>query len=147
VAEEKSNEPGGLEKVLLSLADKAAKKTAEEGSKGSSFVVYIVITAVISIGFALLGWRAVMAKRKSAQLEYELRVQEEEKARLAEDAELAKNKVDRESAMKAVSSLSVDIANIKDRLAANEAEMKERARLLAKVAGWKELTVVNGRRG
>jgi hypothetical protein len=146
VAEEKTNESEGLEKVLLSLADKAAKKTTKEGSKGSSFVVYIILTAVISLGFALLGWKAVRAKRKSAQLEYELRVQEEEKIRLAEDAKLSKNATDRDAAIKTVGSLSIDIAGIKDKLETNEAKAKERAILLAKVAGWEELTVVNGKK-
>lgn len=143
--EDQKAESGGIGSLLLDLADKAAKNTGKEDQKGSSFPVYIIMASIVVIGFAIMGWLAVRAKRKAAQLEYKLRLQEEEHKRAAEALKTTQDAATRAEAESKVSSLSGSIKDLKEKLASNEAESKERARVLATASGWDDLVVVSGK--
>lgn len=130
--------------MLLDLAGKAAGKV--EGSNGSSLPVYIIFTALAVLCFALVGFLAVRAKRKTAQLEYELRKKEEEQKRLAEQVKLEESEIRREVATKLSHELIEDINGLKKEIAASEASSLERAKALAQATSWDDLVVVDKRK-
>lgn len=141
--DKKELESGGLEQLLLDLVDKAAGKA--EDSKGSSLPLYLIVTAVVVICFAIVGWMAVRAKRRAAQLEYDLRKKEEEQKRAVEQAQLAQNADERALAEAKVDGLTEDIQRLKGELELNEVAAAERAKTLAQAASWDDLVVVDKR--
>lgn len=142
--DKKELESGGLEQLLLDLVDKAAGKA--EDSKGSSLPIYLIITAAVVICFAIVGWMAVRAKRRAAQLEYELRKKEEEQKRAVEQAQLTQNADERVLAEAKIDCLIEDIEKLKGELELNEAAASERAKALAQAASWDDLVIVDKRK-
>jgi hypothetical protein len=63
VTNEEQVEPGSskLLNSLLELSNKASGKS-EDASSGSSFPVYIILTGLVMLGFAIMGWLAVRAR-------------------------------------------------------------------------------------
>jgi len=144
VADDKKElESGGLEQLLLDLVNKAAGKA--EDSKGSSLPVYLIVTAAVVICFAILGIVAVSARRRAAQLEYELRMKEEEQKRLVEQAKLEQDASRRAEAESSIDSLTEDVQRLKGDLELNEAAAVDRAKALAKAASWDDLVIVDKR--
>ena len=142
--DKKELENGGLEQLLLDLVDKAVGKG--EASKGSSLPVYVIITGLVVILFAVVGFMAVRAKRRAAQLEYELRKKEEEQKRLAEQAQLEQDATKRAAAEDEIDTLTVDIQGLKEKLEANELAAQERAKALAQATSWDDLVIVDKRK-
>lgn len=135
---------GGATQLLLDLADKAAGKA--EDSKGSSAFLFVVLAGLAAICFAIVGFMAVSAKRRAAQLEYELRKKEEEQKRVAEEAKLAQNDADRNTAQAKVHELIEGIAGLKKEVEANEAAAFQRTKALAQATTWDDLVVVDKRK-
>jgi uncharacterized protein HemX len=141
--DEQLAESSGLGSLLLALANKAARAAEEEGPKGSSFPTYLLLAGLVVLGFAIMGWMAVRASRKAAQLEYKLRLQEEDKKRAQEAATLNKNAVRREDAEVVAQNLEASIQALQGELAAIKDEAAERARVLASAASWGDISVVS----
>lgn len=137
-------ESGGLGQLLLDLADKASGKA--EGSKGSSLPAYIVFTGLVVICFAIVGFLAMRAKRRAAQLEYELRQKVEAQKRLEEVARLEENEAKRTVATKLVHEAIEQVEGLKKELAAHEAASAERVKALAQATSWDDLVVVDKRK-
>ena len=89
---------------------------------------------------------AVRAKRRAAQLEYELRKKEEEQKRLAEQAQLEQDATKRAAAEDEIDTLTVDIQGLKEKLEANELAAQERAKALAQATSWDDLVIVDKRK-
>jgi uncharacterized protein HemX len=135
---------GGATQLLLDLADKAAGKA--EDSKGSSVFAFVLFAGLAALCFAVVGWMAVSAKRRAAQLEYELRLKEEEQKRVAEQAKLAQNEADRTKAQAQVHELIESIEGLKKEVAGNEAAALKRVQALAQATTWDDLVVVDKRK-
>ena len=142
--DKKELESGGFEQLLLDLVDKAAGKT--EGSKGSSLPVYLIITGLVVICFAIVGFVAVRAKRRAAQLEYELRKKQEEQKRAAEQVKLDADATKRAEAEKSVASLETYIQGLKEELKATEDASVARTKALAAATSWDDLVIVDRRK-
>lgn len=140
----KEPESGGLEKLLLDLADKAAGKA--EDSKGSSLPVYLIFAGLAVVCFAILGFLAVRAKRKAAQLEYELRLKAEEQKRAVEQALLEQDAARRDEAVKQAHELAEDVERLKKEVAANEEAAAARTRALALATSWNDLVIIDKRK-
>ena len=134
-------EPGGLQQLMTSLADKAAGKA--EDSKGSSVLTFVVFATLTAICFAILGWIAVSDKRKAAQLEYELRLKEDEQKRIAEQVKLTQNEAIRTAAQNQIQVLTKSVEELKKSVADNEDASVNRAKSLAQAATWTDLQVVD----
>lgn len=143
VDERKELESGGFEQLLLELADKAARRV--EDSKGSSFPVYIILTGLVMFGFAIMGWLAVRARRRSAQLEYELRKKKEEQEQAAERAALVINADMRSSAESRVQVLSSEVRQLQLKIDENRNKAADRAKALAQASSWADLVIVDKR--
>jgi len=137
-------ESGGPEKLLLDLADKAAGKA--EDSKGSSFPVYIIFTCLAVVCFAVVGFLAIRARRRAAQLEYELRVKIEEQKRAVEQVLLEQNATKRDVAAKQAHELTEDVERLKKEVSANEEASSKRAKTLAEATSWGDLVVIDKRK-
>jgi uncharacterized protein HemX len=146
VTNEEQVEPGSskLLNSLLELSNKASGKS-EDASSGSSFPVYIILTGLVMLGFAIMGWLAVRAKRQAAQLEYELRKKEEELARSREQVKLDQDAEIRKTAEGKVAGLTSSIQELKEKLQVIEVDAADRARALAKATSWNDLVVTGGR--
>lgn len=141
---DQATESGGLEQTLLNLADKASGRA--EGSKGSSFPAYIVFSILAVICFSVLGFLAVRAKRRVAQLEYEIRQKNEEQKRMEEKAKLEADRDKRNAAILLAHDLAEGIDGLKKELAAHEASSAARAKALAKATSWDDLVIVDKRK-
>lgn len=130
--------------LLLDLADKAAGKAAD--SKGSSVFAFVLFAALAAICFAIVGLSAVAAKRRAAQLEYELRKKEEEQKRALEQVKLETNQVKRDDAMLLAHNLIEEIDGLTKQVEANEAEAVARTKALAQATTWDDLVVVDKRK-
>jgi hypothetical protein len=142
--ETKEAESGGLEKLLLDLADKAAGKA--EDSKGSSLPIYVIFAGLAVVCFAILGFLAVRAKRKAAQLEYELRLKVEEQKRAVEQVLLEQDVAKRNEAAGKAQELVVDVERLKKEVAANEAAAAARTKALAQATSWNDLVIIDKRK-
>lgn len=141
--DKKDQESGGIEQLLLNLVDKAAGKGGD--SKGASFPVYVVLTGVVCLLFALVGFMAVRAKRRAAQLEYDLRKKDEEQKRLAEQLLLEQNDTKRAEAEDQVTKLTDDIQGLKKELEVVGSAAADRSKALAQAASWDDLVLVDKR--
>jgi hypothetical protein len=140
----KELESGGFEQALLALVDKAAGKA--EDSKGSSFPVYLILTGLVMLGFAISGWLAVRARRRSAQLEYELRKKHEEQLEAVERATLIISADMRSSAESKVQVLSSEIRQLQLKITENSSKSADRAVMLAQATSWSDLVIVDKRK-
>jgi len=133
--------------LLVDLVKVATeKKKDSEGSSGSSsLVVYLIVTALAVIGFSILGWLLVRARREAARLAYELRKKEEEQKRAAEDHKLAQNAADRNEAHKKVKALEEEILGLKKKLEEQKAAQAERTKELEAITSWDDLVIVDKR--
>jgi uncharacterized protein HemX len=129
--------------LLLNLADKAAGKA--EDSKGSSVFAFVLFAALAAVCFAMVGWMAVSARRRAAQLEYELRAKAEEQKRLEEQSKLLQNDAARAEAQTKIHNLIESIDGLKKGIADNEAEAVARVKALASASSWNDLVVVDKR--
>jgi uncharacterized protein HemX len=128
------------------LVDLVKAATERKGSSsggsppsGSSLVVYLILTAIAVIGFSVLGWLLVRARREAAKLAYELRKKEEEQKRVAEDHKLAKTAEERKKAHSRVHALEAQIKVLREKLEAQKAAHAERTKSLEAVTSWEEL--------
>jgi hypothetical protein len=142
--DKKELESGGVEQLLLDLVGKAAGKGGD--SKGSSLPVYVIITGFVCILFAIVGFLAVRAKRRAAQLEYELRKKEEEQKRLVEHAKLEQNAETRAEAESKIDELTVGIGELKEQLEVVGNAAAERTKALAQATSWDDLVIVDKRK-
>ena len=142
-SDKKELESGGFEQLLLELADKAARKV--EDSKGSSFPVYLILTGLVMLGFAISGWLAVRARRRAAQLEYELRKKKEEQLEAAERAALIISSDARASAESKVKVITSEIQQLQLKITENESKAADRAKALAQATSWSDLVIVDKR--
>jgi len=132
--------------LLVNLVKTATERKDSEGSSGSSsFVVYLIITAMAVIGFSILGWLLVRSRREAARLAYELRKKEEEQKRAAEEHKLAKNGTERNEAHKKVKKLEGEIQELKKKLDAQKVAHDDRVKSLEEITTWDDLVVVDRR--
>lgn len=130
--------------LLLDLADKAAGKAAD--SKGSSVFAFVLFAALAALCFAIVGLSAVAAKRRAAQLEYDLRLKEEEQKRLEEAVKLANSQVNRDTATALVHETIERIDGLKKEVEANEAAAVVRTKALVQATTWDDLVVIDKRK-
>lgn len=144
---DEKEKPAEKPSLLVDLVKVATEKKKDPaGSSGSSsLVIYLIVTAIAVLGFSILGWFLVRARREAARLAYELRKKEEEQKRAAEDHKLAKNGQERNEAHKKVKLLQGEIDELKKKLEAQKAAHAERTKTLEKITSWDDLVVVDQR--
>ena len=141
-AEDKGDEEVKEEPHLLVALVQQATTTKKEGtsSRGSSnIVVYLLVLGAVVIGFSIMGWLLVRAKRRAAELAYELRKKEEEQKRVAEDHKLAKNNAARDAVHKQVHQLEGQIQELKEKLGVQRELAATRAKAVADATSWEDL--------
>jgi len=132
----------GLSQQVMKLTQQAAGNVEQ---KGSMWPLYVIITAVIVIGLAIMGWLMVSARRKAAELAYELRKKEEEQKEAAENHTLQTDQDVRDAAQARIKDLGDDIAQLKKELKDREDEAVARAATFAKIASWDDIIIVDKR--
>jgi len=136
---EKTEQPHPLVVLVDKVVGTKTESSSSSGGGSSSIVVYILLIGVAVIGISIVGWLLVRARRRAAQLAYELRKKEEEQKRAAEEHKLAENAKARNDAHKKVKKLDGDIQKLKKKLVTEKALQETRAKALQDATSWKDL--------
>lgn len=118
-------------------------KVATEGSgrrKGSSsWVVYLIVSAIVVAAFTILGWNLVRTRRKVAKLSYELRRNKEEQKSIAQEYLFSKGKLSKEVARAKVIALEEGAQKLRKKLVVLDKRHKDRLRAVDEAMSWKDL--------
>jgi uncharacterized protein HemX len=127
------------------LSGMITKVAGKEDTERSSFPVAFVIAAIAALGFAVMGFLLMRARRKAAILASKLRKAEEAKVQAVENRKLAKNKEDRKKASETALLLGKEINKLEDELKALDESSTERRESLAELTKWDDFVVVDRR--
>ncbi len=131
---------------LVEFVQAAAERRDESGDQGgSSLVTYLVLIGVAVLGFSIMGWMLVRARRKAALLAARLRLLEEEKIQAEEDAKLADNEERRLIASVRINAATDEIRELKEHLEGLVEENLVRSGTLVAITDWDDLVVIDKR--
>lgn len=131
---------------LVEFVQAATERRGDSGDKGgSSLVTYLVLAGMAVLGFSIMGWMLVRARRKAALMAARLRLLEEEKIRAEEDAKLADNEESRFVASVRINAATDEIKELKDHLEGLVEQNRIRSEALASITDWDSLVVVDKR--
>lgn len=132
--------------LLSSLIDKATSAGGEGATKsGSSMPVYIIIAGIAVLIISITGFMLVRARRKVARLASELRLKEEEKVRLVENAKLTLSKSNRTRIKAQIVEKQLEIKRIERGMKELAEANAVRKASLAKLTSWDDLVIVDRR--
>lgn len=138
----KEEEAGPVD-LLTKLIDKATTAGGEGSQMSSSSTpVYLIIAGIVMLGFSIMGFMLVRARRKAAKLASDLRKAEEDKVRYEEDSKLADNSTYRLEAANRAAMSMIRINSLKKELDELEKDRDKRAQSLKKVTNWDDLIVI-----
>ena len=130
----------------MEFVQAATERKNDSGDKGgSSLVTYLVLIGVAVLGFSIMGWMLVRARRKAALLAARLRLLEEEKIQAEEDAKLADNEERRLIASVRINAATDEIRELKEHLEGLVEENLVRSGTLVAITDWDDLVVIDKR--
>lgn len=133
--------------LLVDLVKAATERKGSSGdgapSSGSSLVVYLILAGIAVLGFSIMGFLLVRARRKAAKLAYELRKKEEEQKQAVENAQLEKNAEKREASNEKARKLQGEIDGLKKNLEDQKVVAASRAQALSDATTWDDLVIVD----
>ena len=115
--------------------------------KRSSFPVALIIAAVVVIGFGVMIFFLMRARRKAAALASKLRLKEEEKVQLKENLAIAKTKDEIEVTKVNIEALEEEIWNTTVAIKKLDKKNKSRRKAIAAIADWDDIVLVDNSGG
>jgi len=129
--------------VLVDLVRVATEQEKSERGRpappSSTFSAYVIFVGVAALGFAIMGFLLVRARRKAAKLAYELRKNTEERCRVLEDLHLSESLEKREAAQERSQQLEEEIEGLKKEIKRHKAAANERVKAVMEAASWEDL--------
>ena len=133
------------EEIDAGLVQSLMDKISGQAGNQASWPVMLLLLALLVIVFSVAGIKLALARRQAADLAAKLRKSEEDAKQAQENAKLAANQLDRETAQTISDAATLQVEalhkSLEEQRQAHEARVKD----IKAVTDWDSLVVVDGR--
>jgi uncharacterized protein HemX len=141
-APKEKTETSALTTFVRGVVSTVESDAASKPKGKNSFPIALICAGIVAIIVAILGFMAVMARRKAALLQHELNIREEDHKRSLEKLALEHGAAEREKLVRDTFTLKKRVETLRTERESLEARRVDYEKALQPITSWDEIAVI-----